>query len=135
MALRTVAGGGNVGTLQTPVNLIATYQAYAAVGEIVVASTSSNMAVNSAANNASPTSIPMGEITSIEKGSKVATVEWWNVRAFVTKKYSTVMTRGSTIICANDDSTITGSATFAAQDNTYVMVVDTGNTTATFAVL
>lgn len=136
MPLRAVAGGGNIGTLQTTVNLIATYQAYAAPGDLVIASTSSNMAVNSQANNQSPNALPWGKVVSVERGSKVATVEWYNVSKFVTHKYSTVMTRGSNVIGANDDSTVTGSATFTAGgDLTYVMAVDAGNTTCTFAVM
>jgi hypothetical protein len=116
-------------------NLRATYQSTAAVGDIVVADTSGNWVCNTGANNATPNTTPMGEIVSVEKGSNVATVRMWNVRGVVTKEYSTVASRGSNVILANDDSTVTGSATVGAQDNTYIVAVDTTATTLTWLVL
>ena len=134
MALRTV-GGGDLNLLRTAANIEETHQDTIKVGHIVRAGTSSNYCVNSTANNTTPTRYPLGRVVSIEKGSKVCTVEWFNVFAVVTQKYSTVGTLGSNVIMANDKSTITGSATIAAQDNTYIWGIDTGNTTMTFLVM
>ena len=134
MALRTM-GGGDMNLLRTAANIETTHQDTIAIGHLVRAGTSSNYCVNSTANNTSLNTVPIGRVASIEKGSKVCTVEWFNVRAMVTQKYSTVASRSSNVIMANDMSTITGSATCAAQDNTYVWGVDTGNTTLTFLVM
>lgn len=134
MAIRSI-GGGDLGLLRTAANIEETHQDTIKVGHIVRAGTSSNYCVNSTANNTSFQTIPMGRVVSIEKGSKVCTVEWFNVRAMVTQKYSTVGSRSSNVIVANDKSTITGSVTCGAQDRTYIWGVDTGNTTMTFLVL
>ena len=127
--------GGSVGLIKTAANIIITHRDEIHVGDLVGPSTSSNCAVNSLANNASFTAVPIGRVDSIEKGSEVCTVEWLNVRAIATHRYSTVGTRGSNVIGANDHSTITGSATFGAQDNTYIWGIDTGNQTMTFLLL
>lgn len=133
MALRTI-GGGDMNLLRTAANIETTHQDTIRTGHLVRAGTSSNYCVNSTANNDTLTRWPIGRVVSIEKGSQVCTVEWFNVRAMVTQKYSTVGSRSSNVIMANDKSTITGSATKAAQDNTYIWGVDTGNTTMTFLV-
>ena len=134
MAIRSI-GGGDINLLRTAANIETTHQDTIKVGHLVRAGTSSNYCVNSTANNTSLNTVPIGRVVSIEKGSKVCTVEWFNVKAMVTQKYSTVGSRSSNVIMANDKSTITGSATCGAQDNTYIWGVDTGNTKMTFLVM
>ena len=118
---------------RTAANIEETFQATIAVGDLVRAGTSSNYCVNSVAAQTSYTRYPVGKVVSIEKGSKVCTVEWHNVRGMVTMPYSTVASIGSTVVTA-DASNIAGSVTIANQDNTYIWGVDTGNTKMTFLV-
>ena len=132
MALRTM-GGGDMNLFRTAANIETTLQATIAIGDLVRAGTSSNYCVNSVAAQTSYTLYPVGKVVSIEKGSKVCTVEWHNVRALATLPYSTVASRSSTVVTA-DASNVAGSVTIAAQDNTYIWGVDTGNTTMTFLI-
>jgi len=127
--------GGKSPLLRTAAKVISTWTGNIQVGDLVMPNTSGNWVIESCANNESFSSAPIGQVMSIEKGSVFCTVEWINVRGYVTLQYSTVMSRGSTLICANDTSSVTGSATFTTDDNTYVIAVDTGNTQATALLL
>ena len=95
MSLRTIQNA-QCGTLTLTCQPIAAFSAEVAVGDIVIASTSSNWAVNSYANNDGPQDHPMGVVKE-KAASDLLTVEFWNVMAVVQAAYGSSPSLGEGI--------------------------------------
>ena len=95
-----------------------------AVGDIVVVSTSGNWVVESHGTSGNLSSCPHGQVTAVAKDTHTVAVRMLNVVAVGTAEYSTVPTRGLSVMVAlsNAKQLVKGST---ADTRTIVVALDT----------